>query len=142
MMWPRVVEIVIGLWLLSSPWVLAHNPAESAWHLNGLICGSAIVLLSVLSFWPASKKAHLAEIPIALWVLGFAYFGSMHPAPAVVQSDLLAALFLLNFAVIPSQANLPPNSWRKFRDHTRHSDPPSEHRQPWSGAASAGGANR
>jgi hypothetical protein len=117
-MWPRVAEILIGLSLLTSPWVLAYDPPVNTWRLNGLVCGSAIVLLGVLSFWPASNKAHLAEIPIGLWILGFAYFGSAHPAPAVVQHALLAALFLLNFAIIPSQANLPPNSWHQFRDNS------------------------
>ena len=119
-MWPRVAEIVIGFWLLTSPWVLAQNSAVGPWHFNGLICGSAIVLLGGLSFRPGWRKAHLAEIPIGLWIIGFAYFGSTQPAPAVVQSDLLTALFLLNFAIIPSPANLPPGSWREFRYDTRN----------------------
>jgi hypothetical protein len=118
-MWPRIAEILIGLWLLASPWVLAYNTAVSAWHMNGFVCGSAIVLLGVLSFWRGSKKAHLAEIPVSLWILSFAYFGSAHPAPAIAQSDFLTALFLLNFAIIPSQANLPPISWRNFREEGR-----------------------
>jgi hypothetical protein len=114
-MWPRVAELLIGLWLLTSPWVLGDDSAKNAWHINGLICGLAIVVLSALSFWPAAKRAHLVEIPIGIWVLSFAYFGSTHPASPIVQSDLLAALFLLNFAIIPSQANVPPISWQWFR---------------------------
>jgi hypothetical protein len=122
-MWPRVAEIVIGLWLWTSPWVLVDNPAVSVWHINGVICGAAIVFSSALSFWRGTRKAHLAEIPIGLWILGFAYFGSTYPASAIVQSDLLAALFLLNIAIIPSQANLPPRSWRDFRaDVTRQQE--------------------
>jgi hypothetical protein len=119
MMWPRVAELVIGLWILTSPWVLADNPG--AWHIHSLICGLAVVILSVLSFWPRLKRAHLAEIPIGLWVIAFTYFGSTHPASAIAQSDLLAALFLLNFAIIPSQANLPPDSWREFEGNTSNS---------------------
>jgi hypothetical protein len=122
-MWPRIAEILIGLWLLTSPWLLAYEPAVSAWHINGLVCGSAIVILGVLSFSPRSRKAHLAEIPVGLWILGFAYFGSTHPAPAIVQSDFLTALFLLNFAIIPSQANLPPISWREFETKTNAPTP-------------------
>jgi hypothetical protein len=113
-MWPRVVEIAIGAWLSASPWVLSNNGLASALHINDLVCGLAIVLLSALSFWPKFGRVHLAEIPIGLWILGFAYFGSSHPAPAVVQSEILSALFLLNFAIIPSQANRPPLSWRGF----------------------------
>jgi hypothetical protein len=115
-MWPRVVEFVIGVWLMASPLVLAQSSAADVSQINRLVCGAAIVALSVLSFWRPLRKAHLVEIPIAIWMLGFAYFTSAHPAPALVQSDLLAALFLLNFAIIPSQANLPPVSWRRFGD--------------------------
>lgn len=121
-MWPRVAEIAIGLWLVSSRWVLAPDMPVSAWPINSFTFGSAIVLLSVFSFWPAWKRAHLAEIPIGILLLALAYFGSTYPASAVVQSDLLAVLFLLNFAIIPSQANLPPDSWREFRDDTRQPD--------------------
>ena len=116
-MWPRVAEIVIGLWLIASPWML-DDGASSA-RINVLICGSAVVLLSGLSFWPAMRRAHLGEIPIGVWLLGFAYFGSTHPAPPLVQSEILAALFVLNFAIIPSQTNLPPRSWQALQTDTR-----------------------
>ncbi len=118
-MWPRVAELLIGLWLAASPWVFIDNPAMTAWHINGVICGLAIASLSMLSLWPMSKAAHLAEIPIGIWILGFTYFGSTFSASAIVQSNLLAALFLLNFAIIPSHANLPPHSWREFRGDNR-----------------------
>jgi hypothetical protein len=124
-MWPRVTEIVIGLWLLTSPWLLASNSAVGAWHFNGLLCGSTIVLLGGLSFRSRWRKAHLAEIPIGVWILSCAYLDSTHPAPPVVQSGVLTALFLLNFAIIPSQANLPPISWQRFR-----ADSSSQRRAP------------
>jgi hypothetical protein len=113
-MWPRVAEILMGIWLLTSPWVLARNPDVNGWLINGLACGSAIVVLSALSFWSRSSKAHLAEIPVGLWILGFSYFSSAHPAPPIAESGFLTALFLLNFAIIPSHANLPPISWREM----------------------------
>ncbi len=115
-MWPRAVEIVIGLWVLMSPWLLASNSSASTWHLNELICGLAIVLLSASSYLPGFSKAHLAEIPIGLWILISSYFGFAPIDTVQAQSNLLAALFLLNFAIIPSPANLPPYSWRSW-DH-------------------------
>jgi hypothetical protein len=118
-MWPRLAEIVIGLWLLTTPWILSEEPQLRAPQISDCLCGAAIVLLSLISFWPVWRKAHLAEIPIGLWVLGFAYLRSTHPAPAVIQSELLAALFLLNFAIIPSPANLPPLSWRNLSFESR-----------------------
>jgi hypothetical protein len=111
-MWPRFVELGIGFWLLASPWVLGQ--ASGGLDLHRFVGGAAIIALSLVSHWRPLRRAHLVEIPIAAWILGVAFFTTVHPAPAVVQSDILAALFLLNFAIIPSSANLPPCSWRRF----------------------------
>ena len=113
-MWPRIAEIGIGLWLLTSPWLLSAERQLNLWQINDCLCGLAIVVLGLLSFWPTLRKAHLVNIPIGFWIIGYAYARSAHPAPAAVQNELLLALFLLNFAIIPSQASLPPPSWRNF----------------------------
>jgi hypothetical protein len=122
-MWPRIAEIAIGVWLMASPWVLAHHRPAGDWPLNELACGLAIVVLASLSFWPPSRKTHLAEILVGLWIVGFTYSNSTYPPSPLVQSSLLSALFLLNFAIIPSQASLPPASWRNFADSQGRTDP-------------------
>ena len=114
-MWPRLMEMGIGAWLIASAWLLPQNADTRAFQINDWICGSAIIALAGLSFWPALRRAHLIEIGVGLWMLGFAYFTSPSPAPPAVQSEILAALFLLNFAIIPSKALDPPQAWRDFR---------------------------
>ena len=111
-MWPRVAEIVLGCWLVVSPWLLPDQQRSASWHVNALVCGLLVVGLAALSFFPSLRKAHLAEILIGLWLLGSAYWSATHPAPPLVQSNILTALFLLNFAIIPSQATLPAPAWR------------------------------
>jgi hypothetical protein len=112
-MWPRVVEILIGTWLVASPAVL-ESTDWGGWQINDLVCGCIVFLLGCLSFLPATRYAHLGAIFVGAWMLGFAYVSSPYPAPAAAQNDVLVALFLMNFAVIPNQANLPPRSWREF----------------------------
>jgi hypothetical protein len=111
--------MAIGIWLIVSPWLLPHEQPSNGWHFNETVCGIAIILLSTLSFVPRLSKAHLAEIAIGLWFLGSTYFGSTYPVSPLIQSDLLTALFLLNFAIIPSEANRPPRSWRSFNAGVR-----------------------
>jgi hypothetical protein len=111
-MWPRVAEIVLAVWLLVSPWVLLDNGLTRVGYANQLICGLAIVFLSTVSFWLRLGRAHIIEIPIGFWIIGSTYFQSVHPPSALAQSNLLVGLFLLNFAIIPSRASLPPHSWR------------------------------
>ena len=117
-MWPRFIEVAIGFWVAVSPWLLSDLRPITAWHMNELIGGISIVAFSGLSFWASLRRAHLAQIPIAIWILGSNYLGSSHPASPLIQSDILAALFLLNFAIIPSQANLPPYSLRSVSDES------------------------
>jgi hypothetical protein len=112
-MWPRIAEILIGIWLIASN-LLFDVGDSSAAQLNRAVCGSIIILLSLMSFWPALPRAHLAELAVGAWLAGFAYWSATFPPTATIQSDLLAALLLVNFAVIPSPATLPPRSWREF----------------------------
>ena len=53
-------------------------------------------------------------VVVALALLGFAYF----VAPAETQGTqnlICVALFLLMFAILPTEALLPPKSWRDLR---------------------------
>ena len=112
-MWPRIAEIALGGWLIASLLALAPDSIPMAWKINNLACGVAVIALAAVSFWPPLSRAHLGEIAVGLWLVGFA-FAWPGPAFPVVQSAVLVGLTLLNFAIIPNPASLPPRSWREF----------------------------
>jgi hypothetical protein len=60
------------------------------------------------------RHAHLAIAAVAIWLVGFGYFGSSHPLPPALQNDLLIGLLLLMFAIIPNRASSPPQAWLDF----------------------------
>jgi hypothetical protein len=116
-MWARVIEILLGLWLTLSPFIFGHYPSNPALWTNDLICGAAIILLAILSFWSwpvfgFMRYAHLGILGVGGWLTLFGYVGSGHPAAAGYQNNILLGLTLLVMAIIPNQANLPPPSWR------------------------------
>jgi len=111
-MWPRVVELMLGLWLVISPFVFRHAADARALWTNDLTCGFAIVILALLSFWKPLRYAHLAISAVALWLMTVGYLAG-HPTPPASQNHILLALVLLMFAIIPNDANLPPEPWRK-----------------------------
>jgi hypothetical protein len=113
-MWPRVAEIAIGGWLIASLFVFEPDSIPASWRVNNLACGALIMALAAISFWPPMSRAHLAEIAIGLWLLGFAFASPAMPSPPIVQNAILVALVLLNFAIVPSHASLPPNSWSEL----------------------------
>jgi hypothetical protein len=113
-MWARVMEVMLGCWLAISPFIFRHPASDWKLWANDLACACAVVALALLSFWRPLKHAHLAVAAVALWLMGFGYFASPHPLAPALQNDLLVGLLLVMLAIIPNEANLPPQGWRDF----------------------------
>ena len=56
---------------------------------------------------------HVAELAVAGWLLGFGYLASALALPSL-QNDILVAYVLMMFAIIPCDANRPPQGWREL----------------------------
>ena len=113
-MWVRVIETMLGLWLVLSPFIFGHYPAHQALWQNDFACGVAIVLLALGSFWPPLRHLHLLSLLVAGWLIGFGYVYGGYPAPPGAQNDIFLGLTLLLFAIIPNEANKPSRSWRRY----------------------------
>lgn len=111
-MWPRVVELMTGLWLGMSPFVFRQTEAIDRFVAVDLSVGTAVVVLSLLSFWSPTAKAHFLTVVLAFGLGGLAYAGWERPGPPAAQNELMVALILLLFAIIPNDCNRPPDSWR------------------------------
>lgn len=124
-MWARTVEVMFGCWLLMSPFIFGHLPEPAAWWINDFACGTLMIAFGALSFWHPARHAHLLQIALGLWMLGFAYYQRFavypdaHYAPAALQNLASVAFLLLMFAIIPNEASRPPSSWERFRTPER-----------------------
>jgi hypothetical protein len=115
-MWPRVVEIMLGFWLMASPFVLrlpAAETSESIWFLEGL----GVMTLGFLSYWERTRLAHLLILVIAGWLIVSGYAAG-HPAPPSAQNRIVVGLLIAMFAIIPSHANEIPEAWKKFYERS------------------------
>ena len=66
--WQDWTNLVLGLWLVVSPWVLAFSQNGAAlW--NALIVGAIFVVLSLLALADAKPWEEWSEIVVALWLL-------------------------------------------------------------------------
>lgn len=113
-MWARVVEIILGCWLILSPFIFGHSGDQKALWLNDILSGLTVVAMAAASFSRTLRHTHLAICGIALWLMGFGYLASGYPAPPALQNDLLVGLLLLMFAIIPNEAFLPPRPWQNL----------------------------
>jgi hypothetical protein len=114
-MWARVVELMLGVWLAVSPFVFQHGPDAPALWANDLGCATAVIALSLLSFWRRLAYAHLVTIGVALWLVGFGYAASSTLAAPAFQNEILVGLVLLMLAIVPNEASQPPPPWRGGR---------------------------
>lgn len=113
-MWARVVEVMLGCWLAISPFIFRHSEEDRVLWFSDLFAAMVVIILALVSFWPPMRFAHVANLVIALWLIGFGFWASPYPSPPALQNDIVVGLLLLMFAIIPNQATRPPRSWRVF----------------------------
>jgi hypothetical protein len=113
-MWARTVEVMLGFWLAASPFIFDHSDDNVLLWWNDFLCAFLIIAFSLLSFWHRTSRMHLANIAIALWLMGFGYLGFSYPVPPAGQNTIMLGLILLMLAIIPSKATFPPKKWREY----------------------------
>jgi len=113
MKWPRYCEIVLALWLLVAPWILNYGDS-AVFRIVNVTAAISVLLVDILSVTLRKRYAYLTVLGIAFGLLAHAYFAAP-PQAAGTQNNIIVALMLLMFAILPTEATLPPLSWREFR---------------------------
>ncbi|WP_373044776.1 hypothetical protein [Vulgatibacter sp.] len=113
-MWARVIEMMIGIWLVFSPFVFGHHGSDPWLAYGDFASGTLLVFFACLSFRPKTKYAHLASLAVVAWLVLFGYFAGGYPSAPGYQNDILVGLTLLLIVIIPNHASQPPESWRAF----------------------------
>lgn len=112
-MWPRAVELMLGLWLAVTPFVFLRDSGTAEVWAPAFGGALLICLFSSLSFMNRARRAHLLNMPLALALCAYGYLMAGTPPAPIFQAFLVTGLVLLLFAFIPPEANQPPLSWRK-----------------------------
>lgn len=112
-MWARTAELMIGVWLILSPFIFRGTPSVERFLWIDIAAGSAVVLFALLSFWRPAEWAHLLTALVAIAVGLFAYFGWERPGPPAAQNEITVAYILLLLAIVPNEASQPPKPWRR-----------------------------
>lgn len=113
-MWPRTVEFMLACWLAISPFIFRYEGEQLHLWLHDFIVAGLIAALAVISFVRQTRRAHLLELLIAAWLIGYGWYTSsgIHDAPA--QNWMVLGLLLLMMAVIPSDCVKPPLGWQEW----------------------------
>ncbi|MFG0266180.1 MAG: hypothetical protein ACF8AM_13695 [Rhodopirellula sp. JB055] len=108
-MWGRVVEIMTAVWLAASPFVFGIQSDTTVLWADQTIA-LAICVLSGLSYWHPTRRAHLLILVVAIGLTAWGRFAELPPTP-IHQNHIVVGLFLLMIALIPNDASRPPAAW-------------------------------
>ncbi|MGD2045304.1 MAG: hypothetical protein PVH96_03715 [Gemmatimonadota bacterium] len=119
-MWPRVLESVLGVWLVLSSYALV--PARMLEATAVLIAAGLLVLLIELAArW--RPPLHFAVLAIAAGLIGWGWLRFPRPGPAAAQNAMLTGLTLGLLAIVPSKATEPPPAWKSQIHDGPHGPP-------------------
>lgn len=129
-MWPRIVELMLGVWLTISPFVFRVPAERTAVRLVDYATGSLVVLVALLCYLPALRIAHVATLLAGLGLAVYGWSGTRGDAvDPVHQNHIITGLLLAVFAVVPTSASSPPPAFRRqlhregLRERRAHGDP-------------------
>jgi hypothetical protein len=111
-MWPRVIEGMLGCWLLVTPFVFRGTTAVEDYTTSAIVSGGVVIVMAVLSFWEPTRLARFVTLGVSLWLALHGYFAAERPGPPAAQNEIMIGLTLLLFAIIPNEASQPPRAWR------------------------------
>lgn len=95
-MWARILNIMIGIWLMAAPGILSYETAAA--H-NGHIVGPVIATFATIACWDATRNVRLWNYPLGGWLLLAPWILSYDYSLAIV-SDMLCGVLVLVFASV------------------------------------------
>lgn len=111
-MWARIVELILSLWLIASPFIF-HHKIPFLWG-SDWICGVLMGLFALLSFVERLSKMHLLNLAAAFWLIGVGYAIQSDPTAPGLENNILVGILLLMLAIIPSHCTRSPREWEEF----------------------------
>lgn len=100
-MWPRLVNTLLGLWLMAAPDALGYGRPAST---SDRIVGPLVVTFAITALWGATRPLRWVNLPLGLWLI---------IAPLALGYSTTAAVNSIAAGVVISAAAC-------IRGHVRH----------------------
>ena len=95
--WPQYPIIILGLWLIASPFTFGYQSAVMTW--NDIIGGALLMTLAAVVLVFRNGWANYANGFVGLWLL-FAPIIFWAPTPAAYLNDTLVGILVITFSVL------------------------------------------
>lgn len=111
-MWPRICELILGVWILVGAWLLSGESFGRTWSV---VLGGVVIAMSIASFFRRFRYAHVVTLLVGFGMIVLP-LTKPFPVSAVLQNVEVMGWLLAMFAVIPSRSNEPPPDWAAMDD--------------------------
>lgn len=126
-MWARVVEFMLGCWLLCSPFIFqGENRGDHVHYLIDFALGGTVMTLALLAHWEPTRYAHVGTLLLSAAMFLVPRFTLSPEIPPAAQNFMMIGLLLAMFALVPNEATRPPRAWRKKNDQLAAGQPTPE----------------
>ncbi len=111
-MWPRILEVMLGLWLVLGPLIFRLEAGDLTLTINHLIYGAATVVVSLIAI--RARFLRVVTITIGLWLIGYGYVAGGYPAAPGCLNLIVIGVLLSVLGLIPTDCLQPTESWRQY----------------------------
>lgn len=94
-MWPRIVNIVVGVWLMAAPAVFGYSGTSPGAEASDRIVGPLIVSHAIAAIWPEIRPLRWVNAALGGWLLVGVPVTALFvlwPVEAVVSSAVCGAI--------------------------------------------------
>lgn len=113
-MWARVVEVMLSLYIILTPFYYPHGVEVAPYFVSHIICGVLLSTFALMSFKMSLRKMHLLSLLVSFFLLVTGYM-NIYNQIVLSRSDILIGFILIMINIIPSFASLPPIRWIRFK---------------------------
>jgi hypothetical protein len=96
--WQDQLIVLLGLWLVVSPWALAYLP-DSPLAVNAYVAGAIIAILAVFDLYKTYLWAVVLNLLVGLWVAISPWALNMTEQAAMVRNNLIVGLAVMVLAL-------------------------------------------
>lgn len=114
----RILNIILGLYIMVSPALFPYNQALSN---NNHIAGPLIITFAVIALWDINRQVRLANVVTGSWLIISAFIFSA-PATLYLIMQGAAGLLIIVLALIKGKVvHQYGGGWRSlWQDHPEH----------------------
>ncbi len=113
-MWARIVECMLGIWMLISPFIFRHPTSATAMWACDWIAGACLIVFSLASYWAPTRWGHWWLLLVGTAMLAFGRASASPPLHPGLQNDIFVGICVILIALVPNCASQPPQQWREY----------------------------